>query len=160
MTSFMTQLNRLFRIIDKGDATLNVPVYNGGLFLSEPAETDDSPEADAARFLNQTKVPDRFLAQAIDLLARDEDRKRHDLVFIDFNLSYVAPAFVSMPCESPLRERGCISMSRNILKGKTKIPRRTITDLDVSAFNVRLRKTISVGLPLRPYPRGISASSR
>ena len=47
-------------------------------------ETDDSPEADAARFLNQTKVPDRFLALAVDLLARDEDQKRHDLVFIDF----------------------------------------------------------------------------
>jgi hypothetical protein len=78
------QLNRLFRIIDKGDATLNVPVYNGGLFLSEPEVIDDSPEADAARFLNRTKVPDRFLALAVDLLARDEDRKRHDLVFIDF----------------------------------------------------------------------------
>ncbi|MBI4526913.1 MAG: N-6 DNA methylase [Deltaproteobacteria bacterium] len=78
------RLCRLFQIIDKGDSTLNVPVYNGGLFLSDPEEKDDSPEADAARFLNGTKVPDRFLARGIDLLARDEDRKRHDLVFIDF----------------------------------------------------------------------------
>jgi hypothetical protein len=78
------RLSRLFRIVDKGDAALNVPVYNGGLFLSEPEEKDDSPEADAARFLNATKVPDRFLARAIDLLSRDLDRKRQDLVFIDF----------------------------------------------------------------------------
>ncbi len=78
------RLMRLCRIVDKGDATLNVPVYNGGLFLSEPEEMDDSFEADAGRFLNRNKVPDRYLALAIDLLARDEDRKRHDLVFIDF----------------------------------------------------------------------------
>ena len=78
------RLSRLFRVVDKGDSALNVPVYNGGLFLSDPDKHDDSPEADAARFLNGTKVPDRFLVRAIDLLARDEDRKRHDLVFIDF----------------------------------------------------------------------------
>jgi hypothetical protein len=77
-------LSRLFRVIDGGDATLNVPVYNGGLFLSDPDKKDDSPEANAARFLNGTKVPDRFLARAVDLLARDLDRKRQDLVFIDF----------------------------------------------------------------------------
>ena len=77
-------LNRLFRVVDKGDPALNVPGYNGGLFLSDPEDKDDSPEAGAARFLKKTKVPDRFLARAIDLLARDEDRKRHDLVFIDF----------------------------------------------------------------------------
>lgn len=75
---------RLFRIVDKGDCTLNVPMYNGGLFLSDPAEGDESPEAQAARFLNTTKVPDRFLARAMDLLARDVDPKQHDLVFIDF----------------------------------------------------------------------------
>ena len=77
-------LCRLFQIIDKGDPALNVPVYNGGLFLSDPEDIDDSPEADAARFLINTKIPDRFLARAIDLLARDVDRKRQDLVFIDF----------------------------------------------------------------------------
>jgi hypothetical protein len=78
------RLCRLFQIIDKGDPALNVPVYNGGLFLSEPEDLDDSPEADAARFLINTKVPDRFLARAIDLLARAVDQKRQDLVFIDF----------------------------------------------------------------------------
>lgn len=75
---------RLFRILDKGDTALNVPVYNGGLFLSKAGEKDEGPEVEAARFLNATKVPDRFLARALDLLARDVDPKRHDLVFIDF----------------------------------------------------------------------------
>jgi hypothetical protein len=78
------RLARLFQIVDKGDPTLNVPVYNGGLFLSNPEDQDKSQEAQAAGFLNTTKVPDRFLARALDLLARDVDPKRHDLVFIDY----------------------------------------------------------------------------
>lgn len=78
------RLARLFQVVDKGDPALNVPVYNGGLFLFDPEDHDDSPEARAARFLNTTKVPDRFLARALDLLARDVDPKRHDLAFIDY----------------------------------------------------------------------------
>jgi hypothetical protein len=78
------QLARLFRIVDKGDPASNVPIYNGGLFLSDPDAQDESAEAEAARFLNHNRVGDRFLARAIDLLARDEDKKRGDLVFIDF----------------------------------------------------------------------------
>lgn len=82
--SLYDRLAKLFSVIDRGDASLNVPVYNGGLFLSQPEAGDDTPEAEAARFLNSTKVADRFLARAIDLLARDEDSKRHDLVPIDY----------------------------------------------------------------------------
>ena len=77
-------LTNLFTIIDRGDSSLNVPVYNGGLFLSQPSNDDDTPEAEAARFLSSTKLADHFLARAIDLLARDEDSKRHDLVPIDY----------------------------------------------------------------------------
>jgi hypothetical protein len=78
------RLSRLFRIIDKGDAVLNVPVYHGGLFLSDPALDDASPETKATWFLQSAKVPDRFLARAIDLLAREIDPERHELVFIDY----------------------------------------------------------------------------
>lgn len=83
-TELYDRLAALFKKVDRGDSSLNVPVYNGGLFLSEPDDEDDTPEAEAARFLNSTKAPDRFLARAIDLLARDEDPKRHDLVPIDY----------------------------------------------------------------------------
>lgn len=78
------RLTRLFQMVDKGEPASNVPVYNGGLFLSNPEDQDKSQEARAARFLNTTRVPDRFLARALDLLARDVDSKRHDLVFIDY----------------------------------------------------------------------------
>ena len=78
------RLAHLFAVVDQGDAALNVPVYNGGLFLTQPQKEDDSPEASAARFLAATKVSDRDLACALNHLVRDEDPKRHDLVFIDF----------------------------------------------------------------------------
>lgn len=78
------RLNRLFRIIDQGDPTVNVPVYNGGLFLSDPIESDRTPDAVNARFLGKHRVPDTHLAMALDLLARDVDPKKHSLVMIDY----------------------------------------------------------------------------
>ena len=77
------RLTELFRVIDKGDVSLNVPVYNGGLFITDPDE-DCADDGQNAKFLTETKVPDRFLARALDLLARDIDDKRQDLVFIDY----------------------------------------------------------------------------
>ncbi len=78
------RLKALFRVIDQGSEELNVPRYNGGLFMSSRDKNDRSPEAEAAHFLEQERVPDRHLARAIDLLARGIDPKRHDLVFVDY----------------------------------------------------------------------------
>lgn len=78
------RLIKLFHVIDKGNSDFNVPVYNGGLFLSEPEDNDLTPEAENARFLLQHKVPDLFLTRGIDLITRDLDTKRQDLVFIDY----------------------------------------------------------------------------
>ena len=61
-----------------------MPVYNGGLFMTQPDSIDTSPEADVARFLSSCKIPDRELALGLDLMARDIDEKRHDLAFIDY----------------------------------------------------------------------------
>lgn len=78
------RLNRLFRIIDQGDPSVNVPVYNGGLFLLDPKEDDPTQEAVNARFLGEHRVPDTHLAMALDLLERDVDSKKHSLVMIDY----------------------------------------------------------------------------
>ncbi len=78
------RLMRLFGAVDQGDEKVNVPTYNGGLFITKPADDDETPEAESARFLNAHKVPDRYLARAIDLMARDPDPKRQDLVFLDY----------------------------------------------------------------------------
>lgn len=79
------RLGRLCRAMDKGDASLNVPIYNGGLFITDPAEGEDrSREQRIARFLAEHKVPDQHLALAIDRLARDPDDRTHSLVSIDY----------------------------------------------------------------------------
>jgi hypothetical protein len=83
-TALYDRLQALFHAIDKGDSDLNVPVYNGGLFLTNPDPNDASPEAAVARFLATYKIPDLQLALGLDRMARDEDEKRHDLVFIDY----------------------------------------------------------------------------
>ena len=74
---------RSFEAMDKGDPVLNVPTYNGGLFNTAPDATDDRDQR-IARFLRDHQVPDRYLARAIDRLARDQDEKTLGLVFIDY----------------------------------------------------------------------------
>ncbi len=83
-TALYDRLQALFQAVDQGDATLNVPVYNGGLFVTAPDPADPSPEAAVARFLATHKIPDRQLALGLDRMARDPDEKRLDLVSIDY----------------------------------------------------------------------------
>jgi len=78
------RLSRLFQVIDRGDADLNVPRYNGGLFITAPQDDGSTQEQITARFLRDHQLPDRFLALGLDRLARDLDDKKHDLVMIDF----------------------------------------------------------------------------
>ena len=83
-TELYDQLLDLFSVIDKGSRGLNVPLYNGGLFITSPDSVHDDQESEAARFLALHKIPDRYLARGLDFLARDLDDKRQDLVFIDY----------------------------------------------------------------------------
>jgi len=78
------RLAGLFAVVDSGDPKLNVPVYNGGLFITKPDKDDLSDEAGHARFLTEHKIPDHHLARGMDFLARDIDPKRQDLVMIDY----------------------------------------------------------------------------
>lgn len=83
-TVLYDRLLELFNHIDRGSREMNVPLYNGGLFISHPEADDHSPEAESARFILANKIPDRYLVLGLDRLTRDEDPKRHDLVFIDY----------------------------------------------------------------------------
>ncbi len=83
-TAFYDRLQELFAAVDQGESSLNVPVYNGGLFITHPDPADASPEAAVARFLSTCKIPDRQLALGLDRMARDLDEKKHDLAFIDY----------------------------------------------------------------------------
>ena len=83
-TELYDRLLGLFSVIDLGSRELNVPLYNGGLFITKPDPSDHTQQAETARFLASHKIPDRYLARGLDLLARDLDDKRQDLVFIDY----------------------------------------------------------------------------
>ena len=83
-TEMYDRLLDLFSVIDLGSRELNLPLYNGGLFITNPNAADYTQEAETARFLTSYKIPDRYLALGLDLLARDLDDKRQDLVFIDY----------------------------------------------------------------------------
>ncbi|MGB8344461.1 MAG: hypothetical protein WCD86_06235, partial [Ktedonobacteraceae bacterium] len=83
-TALYERLHTLFRAVDQGNPSLNVPVYNGGLFVTSPDPAADSPEAAVAAFLATHAIPDRQLALGLDRMARDVDEHRHDLAFIDY----------------------------------------------------------------------------
>ena len=83
-TTLYDRLLELFAHIDQGSREMNLPLYNGGLFISRPSPDGHTPEVENARFLLSNKIPDRYLALGLDRLTRDEDQKRHDLVFIDY----------------------------------------------------------------------------
>ena len=83
-TTLYDRLLKLFEAIDRGSPELNVPLYNGGLFTTKPQSDDNSAEAKTAHFLQENKIPDCYLAMGLDLLARDVDERRQDLVFIDY----------------------------------------------------------------------------
>lgn len=78
------RLSALFRAIDQGDAKLNVPPYNGGLFATDPAQLSEGRERRVSAFLAERRVSDLYLARALDRLARDPDDRTHALVFIDY----------------------------------------------------------------------------
>ena len=82
-TAFYDRMERLFLAMDKGDPVLNVPTYNGGLFNTTP-DKSDRREQHIACFLMKHKVPDRYLAMAIDRLSRDQDERTLALGFIDY----------------------------------------------------------------------------
>jgi hypothetical protein len=83
-TALYDRLQDLLHAVYRGDPHLNIPVYNGGLFVTQPDPSDTSLTAAVARFLSACKIPDRQLALGLDRMARDLDEKRQELAFIDY----------------------------------------------------------------------------
>jgi hypothetical protein len=75
-TDLWSDLETLSRIIDVGDPKLNVPTYNGGLFSQKNPKND---------FLKKNKVPDPWLAEALDYLTREINNENDKPQFIDYS---------------------------------------------------------------------------
>lgn len=75
-TDLWSDLDTLFKIIDVGDPKLNVPTYNGGLFSQKNPKND---------FLKANKVPDPWLAEALDHLTREIAEESGKPQFIDYS---------------------------------------------------------------------------
>ena len=78
-TTFWDRLSNLFRLINDGSEKLGIPreefyipPYNGGLF-----DPDKNP------FFTENRIGDRFVAEAVDLLARSDDGRKK--VFVDYS---------------------------------------------------------------------------
>jgi fido (protein-threonine AMPylation protein) len=73
---YWARLESLFDIIANGDPALNIPIYNGGLF-----------ETPKDSFLSIHKMPNPFLAEAIELLTVDHEGKSmpDTIPFIDYS---------------------------------------------------------------------------
>jgi hypothetical protein len=83
-TALYDRLLDLAKTIAEGDASRNVPLYNGGLFVTSPTADDDSAEARNARFLSAWRVNDLALAKGLDALTRAIDEKTHGLANLDY----------------------------------------------------------------------------
>src|SRR5262249_22200821 len=59
-TALYDSLGHLFEAMDRGDPALNIPTYNGGLFITKPGDLERR-EHRIAKFLLDHKVPDRYL---------------------------------------------------------------------------------------------------
>ncbi len=71
-TAIYDKLLSLFQIIDRGDAGLGVPRYNGGLFHFDFHQPEDMAAYPANHFLSRFKLNDAGLAPVLDQLARFE----------------------------------------------------------------------------------------
>lgn len=73
---YWSRLESLFRIIDKGDRALNIPIYNGGLF-----------ETASNSFLTRHKIADPYIAAVIAQLTVDPDAEHTPgtTPFIDYS---------------------------------------------------------------------------
>jgi hypothetical protein len=70
---FHDLLKGIFKVVDRGNAQLNVPRYNGGLFAhcAPHDEADPVVDIEGARFLAEHEIADQFMAEALKGLVFD-----------------------------------------------------------------------------------------
>ena len=104
-TSYYDHLMTLFRLIDKGDTSIGLPPYNGGLFASG-----------TAALLENVRLADATIAPIIDDLshAKDPDQARRFVNYRDMSVQQLGSIYERLLEREPVRdENGTIVIRPN-----------------------------------------------
>ena len=104
-TSYYDHLMTLFRLIDKGDTSIGLPPYNGGLFASG-----------TAALLEDVRLADATIAPIIDDLshAKDPDQARRFVNYRDMSVQQLGSIYERLLEREPVRdENGTIAIRPN-----------------------------------------------
>jgi type I restriction-modification system DNA methylase subunit len=104
------RLTRTFQVLAAGDSTLKVSRIGGALFA--PAGQNSSL---TSGFIENARVPDQYLAAAIDLLARDRHETTLALAFIDYHslgVRHLGAIYERLlECELKMAQKGEVYLS-------------------------------------------------
>ena len=92
-SSYYDHLDTLFRLIDRGDPSIGLPPYNGGLFT-----------ADAAPLLNQVRLPDAVIADVVhDLSHTQTDGQPGYVNYRDMSVQQLGSIYERLLEQEPVR---------------------------------------------------------
>ena len=102
--NYYNRLLELFRLIDKGDASIGLPPYNGGLFAS-----------DAAPLLEAVRLPDAVVADVVYDLSHSESAGERSFVnFRDMSVQQLGSIYERLLEREPVRAQdGSVSVRPN-----------------------------------------------
>ena len=103
-TNYYDHLTTLFKLIDKGDESIGLPPYNGGLFAAE-----------AAPLLEKVRLADREVAPIIYDLSHAEDSQgvRRFVNYRDMSVQQLGSIYERLLEREPVRDNGNISIRPN-----------------------------------------------
>ena len=93
-SSYYDHLSTLFRLIDRGDPSIGLPPYNGGLFAE-----------DAAELLNQVRLPDDVIADVVyDLSHTQTDGQPGYVNYRDMSVQQLGSIYERLLEQEPVRD--------------------------------------------------------
>ncbi len=103
-THYYDHLMTLFRLIDKGDPSIGLPPYNGGLFASE-----------TATLLEEARLSDKMIAPIIDNLSHtgDSEEQRRFVNYRDMSVQQLGSIYERLLEHEPVRDDGKITIRPN-----------------------------------------------
>ena len=103
-SSYYDHLTTLFQLIDRGDPSIGLPPYNGGLFAH-----------DAAQLLNQVRLPDDVIADVVyDLSHTRDDGQRQYVNYRDMSVQQLGSLYERLLEQEPVLDaEGQVSIRPN-----------------------------------------------